>query len=399
MNVNAASANKNRVIVDPASIPVSLRWLGDSSGQLELLDQTLLPTQQRWIVCHTVDLLIEAIQSLRVRGAPAIGIAGAYGVAVAAAEARRDKLLPPAARAHVQARAEQLAAARPTAVNLRWAVQRTVAVLGQLSASDSQDVMCTQLLAEARAIHEEDRRLCTAICRYGADALVAILSATSATGLLTHCNTGALATGGAGTALGAITTAWQRGERFEVFVDETRPLFQGSRLTAWELAQHSIPVTVLVDSAAGQLLQSGRIAACIVGADRITACGDVANKIGTYSLALLAAAHGVPFFVAAPSSTFDLSIASGNCIPIEQRSPQEVLSPLGVPAAPAGTQAYNPAFDITPAHLIRAIITEHGMIEPVNGQSVAAVLKVGFKAGLKAVPAVLSESQLNEQVV
>lgn len=392
---NAASANKNRVIVDPASIPVSLRWLGDSSGQLELLDQTLLPTQQRWIVCHTVDLLIEAIQSLRVRGAPAIGIAGAYGVAVAAAEARRDKLLPPAARAYVQARAEQLAAARPTAVNLRWAVQRTVAVLGQLSASDSQDVMCTQLLAEARAIHEEDRRLCTAICRYGADALVAILSATSATGLLTHCNTGALATGGAGTALGAITTAWQRGERFEVFVDETRPLFQGSRLTAWELAQHSIPVTVLVDSAAGQLLQSGRIAACIVGADRITACGDVANKIGTYSLALLAAAHGVPFFVAAPSSTFDLSIASGNCIPIEQRSPQEVLSPLGVPAAPAGTQAYNPAFDITPAHLIRAIITEHGMIEPVNGQSVAAVLK----DGLKAVPAVLSESQLNEQVV
>jgi len=255
--------------------------------------------------------------------------------------------------------------------------------------------MCTQLLAEARAIHEEDRRLCTAICRYGADALVAILSANSATGLLTHCNTGALATGGAGTALGAITTAWQRGKRFEVFVDETRPLFQGSRLTAWELAQHSIPVTVLVDSAAGQLLQSGRIAACIVGADRITACGDVANKIGTYSLALLAAAHGVPFFVAAPSSTFDLSIASGNCIPIEQRSPQEVLSPLGVPAAPAGTQAYNPAFDITPAHLIRAIITEHGMIEPVNGQSVAAVLKVGFKAG----PAVLSESQLNEQVV
>ncbi|NDC63448.1 MAG: S-methyl-5-thioribose-1-phosphate isomerase, partial [Planctomycetia bacterium] len=229
----------------------------------------------------------------------------------------------------------------------------------------------------ARAIHDQDRRLCTAIGRHGARALASALAAApaGATGVLTHCNTGALATGGDGTALAAITTAWDDGLRFDVFADETRPLLQGARLTAWELAERGIPVTVLVDAAAGQLMRTGRVAACIVGADRITACGDVANKIGTYSLAVLAKAHGVPFFVAAPSSTFDLSIDGGDAIPIEERAAAEVTHPLGVQAAPDGVRAYNPAFDVTPATLVRAIVTEHGLVEPVGRDRIAAVLR------------------------
>ena len=287
-------------------LPVSLRWVGDADGRLEVLDQTLLPGRIDWIACHDVDTVVEAIRSLRVRGAPAIGIAGAYGVAVTA-------------------------------------------------------------LAEARAIHDEDAALCAAIGRHGAAAL-------PSGNLLTHCNTGALATGGAGTALAVITAAWDAGRRFTVFADETRPLFQGSRLTAWELVQRGIPVTVLVDSAAGHLLASGRIAAVVVGADRIAANGDTANKIGTYSLAVLAAAHGVPFFVAAPSSTFDLAIDSGADIPIEERAAAEVLAPLGVPAAPAGASAFNPAFDVTPARLIRGLVTERGVIAPVNRETIAAAV-------------------------
>jgi methylthioribose-1-phosphate isomerase len=349
------------------SIPTSVRWVGDAGGHLELLDQTLLPARLEWIPCRDVDTVVEAIKSLRVRGAPAIGIAGAYGLVVAAGEAARGGFAPDAARAHVLARAEELACARPTAVNLRWAVERTMRRLEPLTNGTSAAELGATLLAEARAIHDEDRELCAAIGRHGA----AILPAGD---ILTHCNTGALATGGDGTALAVITTAWEQGRRFEVFADETRPLFQGARLTAWELVQRGIPVTVLVDAAAGHLLKTGRIAACIVGADRITANGDTANKIGTYALALLAAAHGVPFFVAAPSSTFDLALASGDEIPIEERAASEVLRPLGATAAPEGAKAFNPAFDVTPARLIRAIITERGVIEPVTKDRIAAVL-------------------------
>ncbi|MFM7243282.1 MAG: S-methyl-5-thioribose-1-phosphate isomerase, partial [Planctomycetaceae bacterium] len=212
-----------------------------------------------------------------------------------------------------------------------------------------------------------DRGLCAAIGQHG----LAVLPAGN---ILTHCNTGALATGGDGTALGVITAAWDAGRRFEVFADETRPLFQGSRLTAWELVERGIPVTVLVDGAAGHLLKTGRIAACIVGADRITARGDAANKIGTYALAVLAREHGVPFYVAAPSSTFDLAIESGDDIPIEVRAEEEVLAPLGLMAAPAGARAYNPAFDVTPARLITAIVTELGVISPVSRESVTALV-------------------------
>jgi len=344
-------------------VPASLRW----HGQLELLDQTLLPTRLEWIPCRDVDTLVEAIQSLRVRGAPAIGVAGAYGIAVAAGEAVRDRLAPDQARAHVLARGELLACARPTAVNLRWAVERVLNVLAGLSDDTDAATLAAVFLAEARGIHEEDIRLCTAIGRHGA----AILPEG---GVLTHCNTGALATGGDGTALGVITTAWGQGRRFDVFADETRPLFQGARLTAWELVERGIPVTVLVDAAAGQLLRTGRIGSCIVGADRITANGDTANKIGTYSLAVLAQAHDVPFFVAAPSSTFDLSMATGDDIPIEERAAAEVLRPLGVQAAPDQARAYNPAFDVTPARLITAIITERGVIQPVTPEQVQAVL-------------------------
>ncbi len=350
------------------SVPVAVRWVGDhATGHLDILDQTKLPARLEWIACHDVETVVEAIKSLRVRGAPAIGIAGAYGVAVAAGEAVREGLTPDQARAHVLARGEELASARPTAVNLRWAVERSLTKLAPVTADTPAADLAALLLAEARTIHAEDQRLCAAIGRHGA----AILPAGN---ILTHCNTGALATGGIGTALGVITTAWDSGRRFEVFADETRPLFQGARLTAWELMERGIPVTVLCDAAAGHLLATGRIAACIVGADRITANGDTANKIGTYSLAVLAAAHGVPFYVAAPSSTFDLSLASGADIPIEERGAAEVLAPLGVPAAPAGAKAFNPAFDVTPARFIRAIITEHGAIDPVTPARIATVL-------------------------
>ena len=343
--------------------PVSLRWQGAADGSLEILYQTLLPGRLEWLPCQSVDAVIEAIRMLRVRGAPAIGIAGAYGMVVAAGEAMRAGHPADEARAHVLALAERLATARPTAVNLRWAVERCVRVIDQLPDDTPASGLATALLAEAQAIHAEDRDLCEAIGRHG----LAVLPEGD---ILTHCNTGALATGGAGTALGVIAAAWEAGRRFTVYADETRPLFQGARLTAWELVQRGIPVTVLVDAAAGHLLATGRIAAVIVGADRITACGDTANKIGTYALAILAEAHGVPFFVAAPSSTFDLSLDSGAEIPIEQRAAAEVLAPLGVPAAPAGAGAYNPAFDITPARLIRGIITEKGVVTPVTRDAI-----------------------------
>lgn len=349
------------------TVPVSLRWQGDETGHLDILDQTRLPEHLEWRPCRDVETVIEAIKSLRVRGAPAIGIAGGYGLVVAAGEAARGGLGGVAARTHVLSRGEQLASARPTAVNLRWAVERGLARMARLPQDADAAAIAASLLAEARSIHEEDRRLCDAIGDHGAALL-------PPGGVLTHCNTGALATGGAGTALAVITTAWERGTRLEVFADETRPLFQGARLTAWEFVQRGIPVTVLVDAAAGHLLKSGRITSCIVGADRITACGDVANKIGTYGLAVLAAAHGVPFFVAAPSSSFDLTIDTGADIPIEERPAAEVLRPLGRIAAPEAARAFNPAFDVTPAHLVTGIVTEHGVVSPVTRERVLGLL-------------------------
>lgn len=354
--------------LDDGSAPVSVRWVGGADGHLELLDQTRLPGEIVWVECRDVPTVIEAIRSLRVRGAPAIGVAGGYGVVVAAAEARQRNLAPGDALQHLLAAAEEIAAARPTAVNLRWAVERVLREVGLAGATAAPaSDPGSALLRAARGIHDEDRRLCAAIGRHGADLL-------PEGDVLTHCNTGALATGGDGTALAVITTAWADGRRFRVWADETRPLFQGARLTAWELVQRGIPVTVLCDSAAGHLLATGRIGSCIVGADRITAGGDTANKIGTYGLAVLAAAHGVPFYVAAPSSTFDLSIVDGSEIPIEHRGAAEVTSPWGRAIAPPEADGFNPAFDVTPARLIRGIITERGVIAPVTQAEVLRVL-------------------------
>jgi len=347
--------------------PATLQWHGDADGHLNILDQTLLPGRIEHVRCHDVPTVVEAIKLLRVRGAPAIGIAGAYGLVIAANEATRRGLSPAAALAHVRQRADELATARPTAVNLQWAVDRLLKLVDVAGEATAIDLLATQLLDEARRIHDEDRDLCAAIGSFGVELV-------PEGDILTHCNTGSLATGGAGTALGVIVTAWRQGRRFRVFADETRPLLQGARLTAWELVQRQIPVTVLVEGAAAHLLKTGRIGCCIVGADRITANGDTANKIGTYGLAVAARAHGVPFFVAAPSSSFDLSLATGAAIPIEERPADEVLKPFGVQAAPRGAEAFNPAFDVTPAELITAIITERGIIRDVGPKTVAAVL-------------------------
>ena len=343
-------------------------WQGDSSGHLEILDQTKLPTQIKNIVCKDVPAVVESIKMLRVRGAPAIGIAGAYGMVLAVHQAVLLEESSKKKIAYIQQRAEDLATSRPTAVNLRWAIQRIERLI--LNAGENPDFskLSKDVLAEAKRIQKEDQHLCEKIGDYGASIL-------PDGDILTHCNTGALATGGIGTALGVIVTAWEQGRRFHVFADETRPLLQGARLTAWELIQRKIPVTVLADAAAADLLKTKHIGCCIVGADRITANGDTANKIGTYGLALLAKAHNVPFFVAAPSSTFDLALQTGDKIPIEERDEDEILQPFGFQSTPAAARGYNPAFDVTPAQLITAIITERGIIRNVNTQTVADVLR------------------------
>jgi methylthioribose-1-phosphate isomerase len=290
----------------------------------------------------------EAVKTLRVRGAPAIGVAAAYGVVIGAAAGR--------AAGEV---CDYLATSRPTAVNLFWALDRMRRRAGAGAAA---------LLAEARAIQDEDAAMCAAIGRHGAELF------RDGDGVLTHCNAGALATAGAGTALAAIYAAATAGKSLRVFADETRPLLQGARLTAWELMQAGIDVTLICDNTAAQVMREGRVQRVIVGADRIAANGDAANKIGTYTVALTAAAHGIPFYVAAPSSTFDLSIPDGAAIPIEQRAAEEVTEGFGRRTAPAGVKVYSPAFDVTPARLIAAIITEKGVIRPVTEAGVRAVL-------------------------
>jgi methylthioribose-1-phosphate isomerase len=343
----------------------SIRWQGDLTGKLELLDQTLLPTELRYIACDDTATVWEAIRSLRVRGAPAIGIAAAYGVVLAA-------------RAHMHSSAElffakldealaYLATSRPTAVNLFWALDRMRA-RGAALRSAAPIVVADALLAEARGIHEEDRALCRAIGRHGATLLP------SGAGVLTHCNAGGLATSEYGTALSVFFTCQDEGKSLHVFVDETRPLLQGARLTAWELVQRGIPATLICDNMAAQVMREGRVQAVVVGADRIAANGDTANKIGTYSVAVLAHAHQIPFYVAAPSTTFDLTLETGDGIPIEQRAASEITHGFGKVTAPDGIGVYNPAFDVTPARLIRGIITERGVIEPVGRDTIKAML-------------------------
>jgi methylthioribose-1-phosphate isomerase len=343
----------------------TLRWTGGIDGRLAIIDQTLLPLSEVEIELADVDAVWEAIRSLRIRGAPAIGLAAGYGVVLGvrdAADGDDAKLT-----ARLRKVVEYLASSRPTAVNLAWALARQVRVAKRLSGRPPREIV-EGLLAEAHAMIAEDQAMCRAIGRHGA----ALLS--DGDGVLTHCNAGALVTSGCGTALGVIFEARAAGKRLHVYVDETRPLLQGARLTAWELMQAEIPATLICDSMAATVMREGRVQAVIVGADRIAANGDVANKIGTYQVALSAAAHDIPFYVAAPSSTFDLSIASGTEIPIEERQPEEITHGFGRQTAPAGIDVYNPAFDVTPARLIRAIVCEKGVIEPVTAERIAETL-------------------------
>jgi methylthioribose-1-phosphate isomerase len=353
----------------PTTVPyVSVRWTGDALGKLELLDQTLLPNCTQMIACETQEQLHEAIVALRVRGAPAIGIAAAYGVVVALRPLVQSRA--PIAEALQRAReaCQYLATSRPTAVNLFWALDRMQRTVDRNTNLASAVELGNMLLREARNIHDEDRRMCHAIGEFGASLFE------QGAGIITHCNTGGLATAEFGTALAAILTAHYQGKQIRVFADETRPLLQGARLTMWELQQHGVPSTLICDSMASQVMREGRVQAAIVGADRITARGDTANKIGTYGLAIAAKYHNVPFFVAAPSSTFDLSLTDGAEIPIEQRKSTEITHAFGKQTAPDAVEVYNPAFDVTPAELITAIITEKGIIHPVTEETVRRVL-------------------------
>ncbi len=340
----------------------TVRWNGHA---LFIIDQTLLPGTFREIQLDSLESVWEAIKRLRVRGAPAIGVCAAFGVLVGVREANAratDTIL----RA-VDHAADYLASSRPTAVNLFWALDRMKRVTHEAATSLHDTALLARVEQEAVAIYEEDRQLCRAIGRHGAPLIG------EGAGVLTHCNAGGLATADYGTALAVMFRAHEEGRRFRVYADETRPLLQGARLTAWELLQAGIDVTLICDNMAGQVMREGKVDLVVVGADRIASNGDTANKIGTYSVALLAKAHGVPFYVAAPYSTFDLSIQDGNAIPIEQRDPLEVTCGFGTPTAPDGVKVYNPAFDVTPAELIAGIITERGILRPPFTESVAGL--------------------------
>jgi len=326
------------------------------NGAVRLLDQSRLPEAVEFLDCRDYQDVAEAIRRLKVRGAPAIGVTAALGVAqgAQAVEATEYDSFSKA----VLAICECLAATRPTAVNLFWALERMKRTLESLKDRPIAAIK-EALIEEACRILEEDVALCKAMGHHGAS-----LIADGQT-VLTHCNAGALATAGYGTALGVIRAAWEQGKKIAVIADETRPVLQGARLTAWELMQDQIPVTLITDNMSGALMRQGKIHLCVVGADRIAANGDVANKIGTYSVAVLARAHGIPFYVAAPYSTIDLKTQSGAEIPIEQRDPLEVTAIHGShPVAPKGVSVYNPAFDVTPAEFITAIITERGVFKP-----------------------------------
>jgi methylthioribose-1-phosphate isomerase len=349
-------------------LPRTIAWIGDIDGFVRLIDQTLLPTQLVYRDCHTVEEIWEAIRTLRVRGAPAIGVAAAMGV-VLGMQTGTDRSR--GAYAHrLREVSAYLRTSRPTAVNLFWALERMERCVASFTERYTPDELTRLLLEEALIVEEEDRQMCRAMGQVGA-ALIR-----DGQGVLTHCNAGSLATAAYGTALAVLYTAAEQGRRFQVFADETRPLLQGARLTAWELRQHGLDVTLICDSMAAQVMKEGRIHLVVVGADRIAANGDTANKIGTYGVAVLAQAHGIPFYVVAPSSTFDLSLPTGATIPIEQRDPREVTHGFGRQTAPDGIQVYNPAFDVTPARLIAGIITEKGLIQPVTEAAIRAALTV-----------------------
>ena len=330
----------------------TIEWTEDG---VVMIDQRLLPRQQVFVRCRTYQEVAEAIKTMVIRGAPAIGVAAAMGVALGVQQG-----------ADFDTVCRTLAATRPTAVNLFWAIKRMRNLKNALEGRPFEELR-RRMIEEAKQIRLEDIAMCRAIGRNGATLVP------DGKTVLTHCNAGALATAGYGTALGVIRAAVEAGKSIDVFAGETRPFLQGARLTAWELQQDGIPATLITDNMAGHFLRSGRIGCVVVGADRIAANGDVANKIGTYSIAVLAKENGVPFYVAAPVSTFDLTLESGDRIPIEQRSPEEVTHVFGVAVAPEGIAVENPAFDVTPARYVTAIICEHGVARAPYRESLAAL--------------------------
>ncbi len=337
-------------------------WQEDPRAAVCLLDQSLLPQQVTYLHLYHEREVAEAITTLKVRGAPAIGVTAAFGMALGMHRLVRERgetLPPDEASAHLQHVADLLRRTRPTAVNLTWAIERMLHCAGEASNGQmTPKQLVTLLRDEALHIAAEDAAACQRMGELGAELIH------DGDILLTHCNAGALATAGLGTALAPIYVAHNAGKRVHVFVDETRPVLQGARLTAWELQQEGVPLTLITDNMAGHFMRHGGIKAIFVGADRIAANGDVANKIGTYSVAVLAHAHHLPFYVVAPCSTIDSTLPGGEYIPIEQRSPLEVTALRGVEIAPAGVQVANPAFDVTPHNYISAIITEKGIARP-----------------------------------
>jgi methylthioribose-1-phosphate isomerase len=335
-------------------LPPTVAWHGKLDGHCSLIEQTLLPGELRVIDCASAEEVRNAIQRLAVRGAPAIGVAAAFGAVLAARGS--DAVDAAGFCSELERSNARLASARPTAVNLEWALDRVMAAV-RAAGDRPVSELKQRVLDEALAICEDDRRICRALGRHG-QALLA-----DGETALTHCNAGGLATADYGTALAVFYAAQDAGKRFSVFADETRPLNQGTRLTAWELQRRGIDVTVICDNMAGHVMQAGRIQKVFVGADRIAANGDTANKIGTYSVAVLARHHDIPFYVVAPTSTFDLSLADGGTIPIEERGPDEINRGFAEPNVPPGVAVYNPAFDVTPHKYITGIVTEFGVIE------------------------------------
>lgn len=329
----------------------TIEWRRDS---VRILDQRRLPGEVRYLDCKDAFSVAKAIRSMAIRGAPAIGVAAAMGIALAAKKVRAHRR--EVFRKEIERVCLLMAQTRPTANNLFWAIERMNRVMDRFDLEEVIDLK-SRLEEEALQIYQEDLQVNQEIGEHGKGLI------REGDGVLTHCNAGALATAGYGTALGVVRAAWAEGKKFHVFVDETRPLLQGARLTAWELVQEKIPCTVITDNMAGSLMEKGKIDVAIVGADRIARNGDTANKIGTYSLAVLAAWHGIPVYVAAPSSTVDLRLSSGKEIPIEERAWEEVTHINGKRVVPSGVQAYNPAFDVTPHLLIKAIVTEKGIIQ------------------------------------
>lgn len=346
-------------------LPVkTIEWIGGADGVCRIIDQTLLPTELRYLDIADVETMWEAIRSLRVRGAPAIGIAAAFGVYLGIREPRVETEGFSTVLNRVSA---HLATSRPTAVNLFWALERVTALGMKAAASGGAAAARQVLLAEAIAMVEEDNTICRAIGAHGADLV------NDGDTILTHCNAGGLASAQWGTALAVVYVAAERGKRLSVYADETRPLLQGSRLTAWELQQAGIPVTVITDNMAATVMSQGRINAVLVGADRVAANGDFANKIGTLGVAILAREFGIPFYVAAPLSSVDMRLPTGEGIPIEERKPEEVSLGFGKRTVPEGVAIYNPAFDVTPARYVTAFITERGIVRPPYGDGLLRI--------------------------